>query len=117
MALASNLENFTAVIANGEALSGAIALGALQPAAILLPGTWTAASLSFQGSLDDGTTWGEIINSAGALGYTVAAGQLLVLSPDAFWGINHIKIRSGTSGSPVNQGAARTLIVRARPRA
>jgi hypothetical protein len=43
------------------------------------------------------------------LAMVVAAGQYLAIDP-AFWhGANSIKVRSGTSGSPVAQGADRTL--------
>ncbi len=40
---------------------------------------------------------------------TADASRFLALDPVNFWSINYLKVRSGTSGTPVNQGADRTL--------
>jgi hypothetical protein len=99
----------TVTIANGASLSGVVALGNKRLAAIQMPAAWTAANLSFQGSLD-GVTYQELQDSFGAA-LTVIAAASVCISVDVtlFAGWPYLKIRSGTSGTPVNQGAARTL--------
>ncbi len=51
-------------IASGASLSGAVNLGEKVLSAIIIPGTWTAAALSFQTS-EDGTTWYDLRDDAG----------------------------------------------------
>jgi hypothetical protein len=104
-----DLEVFPATILSGTALSAAVNIGSKQIVGIAMPAAWTAASISLQVSLDGGTTWLELINTAGAVSYTVAASQFLALDPATLHGVNAIKVRSGTSGSAVNQGADRIV--------
>ncbi|MFX8992063.1 hypothetical protein ABTN16_19290, partial [Acinetobacter baumannii] len=63
----------------------------------------------------DDATWYEHYNGAGTeTTLTVAAGQYIALDPVLWRGVNLIKVRSGTSASPVNQSAAATLTLVAR---
>ena len=104
----------TVTIANGTALSPAIDLGEMNLAAIVLPATWTTANLTFQGGVKDPTTgtitYADITDKSGAE-YTVTAAQgkanLIPVSDLA--GFRYLKVRSGTSSIPVNQGADRVL--------
>ena len=97
------------LIGNGTSLSAEIDLGIKVVVGIAMPAAWDAAALTFQGSID-GVTWIELTTSAGAaLSYTVAAGQFIMIDPTLWRGINAIKVRSGTLGTPVNQTANRTL--------
>lgn len=99
----------SAVIANGASLSGAVNLHALRLAGIQMPAAWTAASLTFQASFD-GTTYAEVCDTSGAaVTFTVAAGTFVVINPATIAGVRNLKVRSGTSGAPVAQGAERTL--------
>jgi hypothetical protein len=103
------------VIANGQSLSGTIALGAggeRQLVGLQMPAAWTAASLTFAVSFDgatfvplywDGAEY-TILAAGGA-----AASLGVSLEPSAFAGWPFVRVRSGTSGTPVNQGAERTL--------
>lgn len=108
----------TGTIASGASLSGAIPLGGYPGTvcAILMPASWTSASLTFQGSAD-GTTYGNIykVGSDGAASeFTITspvAGTWIVLMPGDLPSVNYFKIRSGTAGSPVTQGADRILTV------
>ena len=101
-----------AAIAINSSLSGAVALGEKVAVGIVMPASWDAASLTFQGSADGGVTFSNVHDSSGnELSVTTAAGRYVYLDPSAFVGLNQIKIRSGTSGSPVNQTAARTLTI------
>ena len=100
-------------IAAGVSLSAACPLGALTLVGISMPTAWTAAALTFQVSPDGGTTWQELYDGAGnAVTIQAAAGQFVIplADPSYFWrGINMIKVRSGTAGSPVVQVAAATI--------
>ena len=82
---------------------------------IWMPAAWTAASMTFQALSPDGSTWLELYTYAGAeLTLTVAAGQFIAIDPTQWKGISSVKVRSGTSASPVNQTAQAivTLITR-----
>lgn len=112
MSLVSNLTTFSLTIANGTSLSPSLSLGALRMVGIVLPSSWTTANLTFQMSPDGGTTWVEVQDGAGnAVSVTAAANIFAQVNPQTWMGINQIKIRSGTSGVPVNQGADRVLTI------
>jgi hypothetical protein len=104
-------------IANGTSLSPAIDLAdyGYRPIAIVMPGTWTAANLTFQAS-HDGSTFNNLYTMAG-VEYLVTAttSQFIILNPADFLGVQVLKIRSGTSGTPVSQGADRVLTLVTKP--
>jgi len=105
-------KSFATTIASGQSLSDQVAIGALVPIGIVLPGAWTAADLSFAVSHDDGITFSPLFDMAAEVtASAAAASRYIALDPAKFVGINHLKIRSGTSGSPVNQAADRALIL------
>jgi hypothetical protein len=98
-----------AIIASGASLSGELILGEGRAAAIIMPAAWTAAGLTFQVSTGDGT-FVDLYDAAGTEYTVAAAASRAVLLPIAdFLGFSRLRIRSGTSGAPVNQGDARTL--------
>jgi hypothetical protein len=104
-------ETKEATIANGASLSGAIAVGQGVPVAILMPGTFTGTSMTFQGSLD-GTTFTNLYDTSGTeVSITVAASRLISLEAIFFPAIPYLKVRSGTAGSPTAEGGARTLSI------
>jgi hypothetical protein len=95
-------------ITSGQSLSSAGYIGRGTPVGIVLP-TFTSASLSFQIS-EDGTTYREAFDSANAaIAVSASVGDRYVAAPSSLGGAQWIKVRSGTSGSPVNQGADRTI--------
>lgn len=100
----------TAVIANGTSLSSAIDLGAATLFGVQMPSSWTTANLTFQASTD-GVTYANLYDSTGTeVAVTAGASQFIVLSTPAQWiGIRYLKVRSGTSGTAVNQVADRTI--------
>ena len=105
------------VIASGATgLSAAVDLKGLTPVAIQMPATWVAADLTFQMSLDGGTTYCNLYDEDGnEVAVKAAASQVVALSTLAnFWGGGLLKVRSGTAAVPVNQTASRTLILSAR---
>ncbi len=109
------IETVDAVIAINTALSAALNVSGATVIGIAMPAAWTAANLTFQASVD-GSTYNDVYDDAGAE-YTVtaAAARYIILDPADFAGFRFLKIRSGTTGTPVNQVAARTLVLNARP--
>jgi hypothetical protein len=105
------MQILTATIASGESLSGAVQLGGASVLRIVMPAGWDAAALTFQVS-EDGSTFREL-NAAGdseaAVSIAVSAGKAYQLVPSTLAAQLWLKVRSGTSGSPVNQTAARTI--------
>ncbi len=98
----------TATIANGAALSDAVEIGSSKPVLLDVPG-WTAAVITFQVS-HDGVTFRDLYDedAAEVNCSTFSTARVLQL-PAQLEGAAFLKIRSGTTGTPVNQGAARTL--------
>jgi len=112
MSKLANVE--TAVIAITTSLSAAVNLGNKRLAAIQMPAAWDAAVITFQGSLD-GTTFSNLFDSNGlemsipSLSATANLGISIDVASFAGWPF--LKIRSGTAASPVNQTAARSLLI------
>ena len=99
----------TATIANGASLSDAIDCAVARLGRITLPAAWTAAALTFQVS-PDGTNWFNLYDAAGTEYTAQAAASRAVIIPVAdFLSVRYLKVRSGTSGAPVAQGAERAL--------
>jgi hypothetical protein len=101
------------VIANGASLSGVIDARGKRLARVLIPATWTAANLTFQSSVD-GTNFNDLYDEYGAeVSVMATVGKVAALSSNAIplSDLMYLKIRSGTTGTPVNQGADRTLTI------
>jgi hypothetical protein len=104
----------TATIANGASLSSAVDLGAgAVLAGIQMPASWTTASLAFQVS-NDGSTY-QVLRVSGAE-FTVSSGDAAAsLSVGGlqsyFYGWRYVKLQSGSSSAPVNQGGARSVVL------
>jgi len=108
------IETTTATIANGASLSGVIDLGGRKLVAIVMSGSWTAASLTFQAS-PDGVTYYDVYDGATERAVVVAASYYSALAIGNWIGFRYLKIRSGTTGTPVNQGGARVLTLVMQP--
>jgi hypothetical protein len=109
----------TVVIAAAASVSSSINLagGRRQLVGIQMPAAWDAASLTFAVSAD-GVTFVPLhwdgaeytILAAGGADASLGAS----LEPSAFAGWPFVRVRSGTVAVPVNQAAARTLVVLTR---
>lgn len=100
-----------ATIANGESLSNTIDLDKNTLVAIHMPALWTAANITLQGS-ENGTTFDNLFDRFGnEITYNVAGARMITIPPAELYGIRYIRLRSGTSAVPVNQGAARTIVL------
>lgn len=104
-----------AVIAEGAALSGAINLGGASLAGFQMPADWTAANLTFQGSATGETFYNLYDKNGNEVTVIAADDRYIQVDVADFAGIKHLKVRSGTSGSAVNQVAARTIVLVLRP--
>lgn len=97
----------TVTIAAGQALSPALDTGGLVLGGVLIPSTWTAALLTFQVS-PDGTNFMDLYDDQGNE-VQLTAGASRGIGNDAIalalgsW--RWIKLRSGTTASPVVQVA------------
>lgn len=104
-----NYAVFGVTIANGTALSASVDLRGYRPLAIIMPAAWTAAGLSFSVSSDD-SAFANLYNTSGEYTLSVDASRAVALSePNELSAFQFIKVRSGTAGTPVNQGADRIV--------
>lgn len=104
-------------IANGVALSGEVNVGGGILVGIIAPSAWTAAGLSLQALVSETAgvpTYGEVLTDASSTAWgitAITAGAYYgwaMTAALAVAGAGRVRVRSGTSGTPVNQGAART---------
>lgn len=102
----------TATIANAASLSGEVDLEGQAVQAIQMPAAWTAANLTFTASAASGGTF-DPVHDDGGTEVTVTAAAARTIGLDAVAreldGLRFIKVRSGTAGVPVAQGAERIL--------
>ena len=100
-------------IASGTSLSAAFSLGGASIGAIIMPAAWSAANLTLQVSYD-GTTFYNVYDDQGnELVITASTSRVLLIDNLAQLlalgeGVSY-KLRSGTSGTPVNQAADRAI--------
>jgi len=98
-----------ATIAASASLSGSIDLVAGTPVKIEMPVAWDAADLTFQASSDD-VMFNDFYDAAGTEVVVVAsASRTMKIDPADFVGIRFLKVRSGTSDTPVNQSSERQI--------
>lgn len=104
-------------IANGTSLSSSAAdFGPIaRLCAIVMPSAWTAADITFQVS-DDGVTFQNMFDDQGTEVKVTspAADKTMAFKDDfkrLFSRFQFVKVRSGTSGAAVNQGADRSVIL------
>ena len=104
-----NIADATAVTSAAADLLGNRLVG------IVMPATWTAAVMTFQVS-NDGITYQELYGSTGsAISYTVVQAHNVNVPIADFAAWQFIKVRSGTSGTAVNQSGGTNVILVAKP--
>lgn len=103
------LDQVIATIQSGQSLSAAVSIGDKILVGLIIPAAWTTAGVTFQASGDGGTTFGELVDAtATAIAVSSIAGgayTVVALDPTKLRGINRLKVRSGTVGTPVAQGS------------
>lgn len=111
----AQLDVATAVIASGQSLSAEVNLIGRVVCGFQIPSAWTAADLTFQASIDNGTTYVDLYFATGEATVDQAAADRYIGINGAEWlGITNLKIRSGTAGTPVNQAAERSIVISLR---
>lgn len=111
---AAQITTKTVTIAKGLSLSDAADLGTGRLVGIIMPAGWTAAALTFQANADGGETFYDVYDDATERTITssgAAASRFLSLPLSDWLGMRGLKVRSGTGALPVNQGAARSIIL------
>lgn len=101
-------------IANGASLSDAINLMGTTLVGYIMPAGWDAASITFQVSVD-GSSFADMRDTLGnEVKHIVQSDSFVSVQPANFASVQHIKLRSGTTGAAVNQSAERviTLVTR-----
>ena len=104
-------------ISSDASLSGAFDTGATTSAAkivgFIMPSGWDAADFTFQGS-DDNSIFNNVYDDNDAeVTVQAAASRAVGLRNDAqqlLSSFRYLKIRSGTSGTPVTQSAERIIV-------
>lgn len=107
----SDYELFTATIANGQTVSGAVDLGSKRLFAIVTPAALTSTAMTFQAS-HDGSTYNAVYDESGSqLSYTVSTSRYIVISSPARWiGVRYLKVVGGSA-----EGGARSITLVAVP--
>ena len=102
------------IIANGESLSAALDLDGGVLEGFVMPAAWTPATVSFEGSMDD-VTYYECGDGTAEVSLVADAGWIIAIPIGSINGLGrYVRVRSGTSAIPVNQGAARTITLLVR---
>ncbi|MCM1564932.1 MAG: hypothetical protein NC238_03050 [Dehalobacter sp.] len=111
----SSANSVVATIAINTALSAAVDLGSRTLVGISMPAGWDAASITFDVS-NDGINFGPMF--FGGSEYTLseaAASRRITVDPLSLLAWRYVKVRSGISGTTVNQTAARTITLWTKP--
>jgi hypothetical protein len=96
---------------DGTATTGAASSASATFLGVDLPAAWTAAVLTLQASRD-GVTWLDVYDRFGAeVTLQAAASRRVVVEPSVVLGVEYLRVRSGTAGAPVNQGADRDVVL------
>lgn len=96
--------------ATDDAITSAINLAGHILVGVIMPATWTAAGITFEVSDTEAGTYVDLYDTSGAeLALSAAASIYLAVDPVNFYGVNFLKVRSGTSATPVDQTTPRTL--------
>ena len=118
MAVAGASQSVT--IANNESQSGVFAVPGDGIIGLIMPAGWTTAALTFLVSDAEDGTFAPLYNDSGTEA-TVASGNVAASRAISLSGLaavlapwQYMKLRSGTAGVPVNQGAERVILVQGR---
>ena len=108
----------TATIAASGNLSAAVSIpNGHELIAIVMPAAWTAAGITFQASPTNGSFANAYDAAGDEIALVVLATHFVPIAAGTLNGANFIKVRSGTSGTPVAQAAERVLTLITRPSA
>jgi hypothetical protein len=104
-------ETLTVIIPNGTSVSPTIDLTNTSLLGFVTPSAWTTAALNIEVS-DDGTNWSSAYDAYGSLIGSVATpvvSSRYAVDMSALLPWRYVRLRSGTTATPVNQGADRSF--------
>lgn len=106
-------DTVTATIAASGSVSPSVNMGGRKLIGFMMPAAWTSADITFQGSFDNSTFYDMYDTTGAEIDYQVAASRFIVVNSALWLAPRFVKVRSGTTGTPVVQAAQRivTLIV------
>lgn len=106
---AGQVSSITATIGSGASVSGDIDLGLNRLGRIDMPAAWTAGDITFQVS-NDNVVWNNLYDKDG-VEYNVKtdASRSIIISVSDTMSIRYLRVRSGTSTTPVSQAASRII--------
>lgn len=99
----------SAVISSGQSVSTTVFLGNGTLVGLIVPSSWTAANITIQASLNNTTFYDVHFDNGTEYQLSAAASRWITMLPHEVSGILYLRLRSGTSGAPVNQAADRTI--------
>lgn len=105
-------------IANGTSVSGVLDLDKTSIVGFIAPAAWTTAALNIEVSVDNSAWETTVLDQYGAAVSSwsaVVAGAAYSVDVVSMMAWRYIRLRSGTSGSPVVQGADRVFTLITRP--
>jgi len=104
-------EVFPVELTAGASLTGTINLAGLRLFGLIMPADWTTADLTFQMSPDAGMTWANMLDQNGSeiLSVGTPNSYITINKASDFAPLQYLRIRSGSSSSPVTQTASRVL--------
>jgi hypothetical protein len=112
--MAVNVFTVSATIAASGTISAAVSMEGTDLVGLFMPAAWTAGVLTFQASYD-GTNFSDAYDIYGSeITLQTAASRYLAVPPLTLPDLKAIKIRSGTSATPVTQVAQAVLQLRTR---
>ena len=111
---ADQIDTITATIAISTSVSNEIDLSNHRMMTIFMPAPWDAANLTFQVATAPGGTYQDLYDDGGTEVNVVAAASRAIgvdLHAGPLASARFIKIRSGTTATPVTQTAARSIVL------
>jgi hypothetical protein len=101
------------IAAGATGLSAEVNIGGFELMALEMPTAWTTANLTFKVARETGGTFYDLYDDAGNEVTVTVGGASRTITFDStalkFAPIEWLKIRSGTTATPVDQVTARTL--------
>jgi hypothetical protein len=113
--LAPRLIYTNVTIADGQSLSDAVDIGQAKIVGIIMPASWTAAGMTFQGGASLTGTFYDVYDNGVERAVVIASSQFSVLNVVDWLPFRFIKFRSGTTGSAVAQSGDITFVVVTQP--
>lgn len=87
----------TVSIASGQSVGSLISTSGAALVGCQMPSAFTGTSISFSTATSSTGTFQELDNSSGKLSYIVGQGKYIAINPQDFYGIQYLKIISGST--------------------